>query len=85
MESGSAKDVRILELMKRYKFNGMCIPEVNGNWNAIQVRDLIWERTYEWFEKRLIAVGFNQNKDTMYGKETMKSRPKTSLKSREQQ
>ena len=84
IESGSAKDSRILEMMKKYKFDGMCIPEVNVNWNAVQNKDSMWERTYDWFEKRSIAVGFNQNRDTMYGNEATRKRPRTPMEPREQ-
>ena len=51
LEAGTAKDARILGLFNQYKFDAMCIPEVNANWDAIPGRDSIWERTYEWFSK----------------------------------
>ena len=57
----SLKMERIKELTIKYRFDLLCLTEINKDWRAVPQSNSIWNATASWQENRRVQVSYNQS------------------------
>ena len=53
---------QLKQLAIKYKFDMICLTEINKDWRAVPQSNTIWNTTASWQENRRLQVWYNQSR-----------------------